>query len=164
MLLFPKPKRQKKPPKPLRRGKQPKRGKTKFSAFEDNPFKQYHRHHSEAQTDRWAEEEAERRRGSPTEAEAAVASILDSLGVAYIREKIWSNGCHPIFSDFYLPDHKITIECDGENHRENAIYDRRRALWLARKFNVGTVRLWNRDCLNGKAEARIREMLGITDL
>jgi very-short-patch-repair endonuclease len=159
-LLFPKPKKRTKVRKPLRRSRI-KPGKNKFKAYGENPFKTYHRSRDEAETDRWAEDQAERRRSNPTEAEAAVEGILDQLGVAYIREKVWANGSHPIFSDFYLPDHKMTIECDGENHRADKVYDRRRSMWLARKHGVGTVRLWNRDCLNGKAALRLREMLGL---
>jgi hypothetical protein len=30
---------------------------------------------------------------------------------------------HPIFSDFYFPDYKITLECDGEKHKDDLPYD-----------------------------------------
>ena len=163
MLLIPK--LGKKPPKARKaiRRSRIKPGKVKFKAHGENPFKSYHCRRSPAETARWAEQEAERRRGNPTEAEAAVASILSRYGVRYEREKVWENGDHPITSDFWLPDYKLTIECDGENHRQNAAYDRSRAMWLARKHKVGTVRLWNRNVLSGAAEERIKSMLGLNE-
>lgn len=160
MLLFPKPTKRIKAPKSPKRSRI-KPGKSKFKAHGDNPFKTYHSKYPTTETDLWAEQQAERRRSNPTEAEAAMEAILSRAGIPYVREKVWANGDHPVTSDFWLPSHKITLEIDGAAHRKDVIFDRRRALWLARKYGVGTKRFWNSEVFSGVAEAWIAESLGV---
>lgn len=161
MLMFPKPtKRPKRKPKPLKRSRI-KPGRSKFEAHGENPFKQYHSSYSTAEIDLWAEQKAEERRRHPTPEEAAIEEILMQHGIKYEREKIWPNGDHPVFSDFYLPRHFITLEIDGRQHAKDVTFDARRANWLARKHKVGTVRFTNKEVASGAAEARIIQMLGL---
>jgi len=80
--------------------------------------------------------------------------------VRYEREKIWPNGDRPVFSDIYAPDYRLTIEAAGGQHRANRKHDQGRALWLARRFGVGTIRFRNSDILNGKAEADLAQRFG----
>lgn len=150
-------KRPKKEPRPLKRSRI-KRGKVRFH---DHGAYACNCHQDPAEVARWAEEQADYRRRNPTDAEAAVASILHNYGIKHEREVIWTNGDHPIFSDFLLPRHRITLETDGPQHKDDVEYDRRRADWLARKHKVGTVRFTNQEVRSGACEARLRQMLGI---
>ena len=50
--------------------------------------------------------------------EEYIAEVLDSLGVKYTREKRFTTckSKRPLPFDFYLPEHSILIEFDGEQH------------------------------------------------
>jgi|HubBroStandDraft_1064217.scaffolds.fasta_scaffold538946_2 very-short-patch-repair endonuclease len=76
--------------------------------------------------------------------------------------RIRMNGDYPYFSDIYFPAHKLTIECDGKFHLDQNKADTGKALYIARNFGVGTVRMWNGGCLDeAKARKRIMGMLGM---
>jgi very-short-patch-repair endonuclease len=94
-------------------------------------------------------------------AQVAVGEMLRHFGINFEYEKIWPNGDHPYFSDVYLPDHKLTIECDGNHHRDQKKADIGKSMYIARNFGVATVRVWNSDVDSGLALQRIREMLGL---
>jgi very-short-patch-repair endonuclease len=48
-----------------------------------------------------------------TRGELAFDAILQSMGIAFVAEKIFKNGDNYILADFYLPDLKLVIEIDG---------------------------------------------------
>lgn len=149
-------KKPKRKPRPLKRSRI-KPGSTHFVDYL-NPVKRYAGCY---EIPAWAHAEAEGRRQAPTEAEAAIGAILSRKGLSYEREKIWPNGPKPVFSDFYLKSHHITIECDGAHHRLNKVKDNKRALWLARYWGTGTIRFWNGECMDGTAEVRIVQAFGL---
>jgi very-short-patch-repair endonuclease len=88
--------------------------------------------------------------------------MLTDYGFKFEYEHIWPNGDYPYFSDIYIPGLKITIECDGDHHRDQKKADTGKAMYIARNFGIATVRMWNGECLNEtNARGRIAEMLGI---
>jgi very-short-patch-repair endonuclease len=107
----------------------------------------------------WALQKRQEKLKDLSPAELAVGAILREFGVRFEYEKIWHNGDYPCFSDIYLPDHKLTIECDGDFHRDQRKADMGKALYIARQYG-GTIRFWNRECLNG-ATLRLKNVLGV---
>jgi very-short-patch-repair endonuclease len=95
-------------------------------------------------------------------AQLAIGAILRDYGVDFKYEHIWDNADFPYFSDIYIPSIKMTVECDGKFHLDQKKSDTGKALYIARNFGVGTVRIWNEECLNEtKARQRVAEMLGV---
>jgi very-short-patch-repair endonuclease len=160
MLKFPKPtKKPKKPWKPITRSPI-KKCKGSFKASDNGKRT---RRRTDADVMAWAlQKQAEKLRDlSPPQ--MAVGAILREFGIRFEFEKIWPNGDNPCFSDLYLPDHRLTIEVDGDFHKDQRRADTGKAMYIARQFGVGTMRFWNKDCLNGKAKTRLIEALGLTD-
>jgi very-short-patch-repair endonuclease len=98
---------------------------------------------------------------NPTAAEEAFAGILNRLGIKFEREKIILNGDRFVLLDFYIPSVKLVVELDGAQHRGQKGYDMGRSMWLARVHGLHVVRFWNKAVMDGTAEARIRQMLGL---
>lgn len=48
-----------------------------------------------------------------------------------------------------------SIECDGNFHRDQRKADTGVATYIARQFGVGTIRSWNRECLDGAAAGNV---------
>jgi very-short-patch-repair endonuclease len=158
MLMFPKPKKQIKARKPLRRSKKRIATRATFKDFDNG---KRCRRRSDAEVMAKAMECRAERLANPTEAEAAMTEILTRLGVRFEREAIFLNGDRWIAADFLIPSVKLVIELDGAGHRLQKRYDAGRSMWLARNHGLSVVRLWNRACFDGTAEQRIMEMLGI---
>jgi very-short-patch-repair endonuclease len=89
-----------------------------------------------------------------------MAAILRRLGVKFERARIVLNGDRWVLLDFWIPSVNPVIELDGEGHRLQKSYDGGRSRWLASK-GYKVVRFWNRAVFDGKAEGRVREMLGL---
>jgi very-short-patch-repair endonuclease len=157
MLLFPKATKRLKPRKPLRRTRI-KRAKGSFKAS-DNGKRTVRRDPAEVHA--WAMARQAEKRAELSPAQIAIGTFLARHRIRFEYEVYWENGDYPIFSDICLPDHKLTIECDGDFHKDQKRADIARSLYLARRFGVATIRVWNRDCLNGKAEERLRQTLGL---
>jgi very-short-patch-repair endonuclease len=158
VLLFPKPIRRKKPPKSLRRSRV-KRAKGSFKAS-DNGKRTPRRDPAEVRA--WAMAKQAEKRAELSPAQLAIGAFLARQGIRFEYETYWENGDYPIFSDIFIPSLKLTIECDGDFHRQQRRADIARALYLARRYGIGTLRVWNRDCPNGKAEARLKQQLGLS--
>ncbi len=65
--------------------------------------------------------------------ESHAASVLDDLGIPYIRE--WT-GVRRYRVDFYLPDHNIFIEIDEAFHKKQKLADKTRQLRI--EIETGT--------------------------
>ena len=105
----------------------------------------------------------QKRLANATPAEEAMAEILTRLGVKFEREKIILNGDRWVLLDFLLPSVNIALELDGEGLRLQKQYDLERSMWLAR-IGFKVARFWNRAVLDGTAELRIMEMIGMVPL
>jgi very-short-patch-repair endonuclease len=158
--MFPKQgKRPRKLPKWLRRSQKRIAPKAKFKAdWEDGKRSRWL---SDAEVWRRAREKQAERLREATEEENALAAILLRLGVVFEREKIIQNGDRFVLLDFYVPSVKLCIEVDGFQHHLNRRYDAGRSMWLAKKHSIKTARCWNSEVMDGIAEHRIREMLGL---
>lgn len=53
----------------------------------------------------------------------------------------------PYILDFFCPQIRLAIEVDGEQHKENMIYDEERDNFLKDK-DITTIRFWNEEILN----------------
>jgi len=53
----------------------------------------------------------------------------------------------PYILDFYCPQIRLAIELDGEQHKENKIYDSERENFLKDK-NITVIRFWNNQIIN----------------
>jgi very-short-patch-repair endonuclease len=157
LILFPKPKKRIKPPKPLKRGKAIKKCRGSFKASDNGKRKP---RRDPAKTEAWALQKRAEKLADLSPAQLAIGAILSRYGIRFEYEKYWPNGDYPVFSDLHLPDHKITIECDGNFHRGQRRADMGKAMYIARNFGVGTIRFWNSECLDGTAEARIKQAFG----
>lgn len=84
--------------------------------------------------------------------EIIIASLLDELGIRYEQQKPMAK----FLCDFYLPDYKLVIECDGtywhssEKQKEK---DRRKNSWL-RSHNINVLRLTEEQIRNRLDECR----------
>lgn len=103
------------------------------------------------------------RLASGTPAEEEMDAILRRNGVGFEREKVWLNGDRPQLTDFYIASVRLVIEVDGKYHddRGQMRKDRERSMWLARKHKCHVVRFSNAEVINGQAERRVQEMLGL---
>lgn len=152
-------KRPKAAPKPIQRTPIKKRkGSAKCS---DNGKRTPRR--DPAKTWAWALQKQREKLEELSPAQLAIGIMLRNYGVKFEYEKPWPNGDNPYFSDLWLPDHKITIECDGNHHRDQKKADTGKSMYIARNFGVATVRVWNADVQSGIALQRIREMLGLAN-
>ena len=50
----------------------------------------------------------------PSSIELIVKEQLDEIGFRYVQQKRVHNGSRYFFLDFYLPDLKLVIECNGD--------------------------------------------------
>jgi very-short-patch-repair endonuclease len=82
--------------------------------------------------------------------------------VKFEREKIVLNGDRFVLLDLWLPKWNLVLELDGFGHLHQKRYDHERSMWLARVHNMKIVRFFNAQVLNGQAEVRVREILGLT--
>jgi very-short-patch-repair endonuclease len=80
---------------------------------------------------------------SPTSIEVSVESVLKQMGIKYIPQKIIG----PYIVDFYLPNTKTVIECDGDywhNLPHLKMRDQRKDRWL-KKRGIKVIRIWEHD-------------------
>ena len=153
-MIRPVPKKGKKP----KTKRKPLANRRHFRAFDNG---KRCRRRSDEEVIAWALEKQREKLKDLSPAQLAVGAILKDGGIHFEYEKFWINGDRPIFSDLYVPHHRLTIEVDGRFHRGQSRYDTQRAEWLARTHKVGTIRIWNRDVASGLAKQRIRQMLGL---
>jgi very-short-patch-repair endonuclease len=85
-----------------------------------------------------------------TPAENCFLRHLASLGLTYRFQQGFYTPCYRI-ADFYLPEHKLIIEIDGQYH--NFAKDRRRDDWFERARGIRTLRLTNEQVLRGEFAA-----------
>ena len=155
--FIPVPKRGKRPkkiPKPMARSRI-KPGKVRFIDY-DSPKRQ--RRLTDACVHSLALKAQTERLQNPTPEELAMEQILRRNRLAYKREVIIQNGDRFLLLDFVLTGYNLVIECDGSQHRLNRDYDAKRSMFLARR-GYKVARFWNAECLNGKAEERLLQML-----
>jgi very-short-patch-repair endonuclease len=80
---------------------------------------------------------------SPTSIEIKVGEILKEIGINYISQKVMG----PYIVDFYLPDAKIVIECDGDywhNLPKLKARDERKDRWL-NSHGQKVIRIWEHE-------------------
>jgi very-short-patch-repair endonuclease len=150
--------KRKKPPKPIARTPIKKRkGSAKCS---DNGKRVARRDPAEVQA--WAAQKRGEKLADLSPAQLAIGEVLRDYGVKFEFEWIWENGDFPYFSDIFIPSIKMTIEADGDFHKDQKKADTGKAMYIARNYGVGTIRIPNKDCLDdAKARKRIAEMLGM---
>lgn len=73
---------------------------------------------------------SEEQRKKANRLERKVKAVLEFSGVNYIWQQPFWNSTQFYVVDFYLPDHKIVIECDGSYHEEMKERDEERTMWL----------------------------------
>lgn len=151
-----------KPPKKRKPSRKRIASKSVFKAHGDNPLKSYRRRFTDYQVMIRAEACRQQRLRNRTRAEMAFAELLDRHRILYEIEKIVQNGDRFVLLDVWLPKWNLAIELDGSAHRHQEQYDYERSMWLARTHGMKVVRFQNADVFNGKAEQRIKEMLGLS--
>ena len=67
-------------------------------------------------------------------------------------------GAGPYILDFFCPQIRLAIELDGEQHKNDVIYDKERENFLKDK-DITTIRFWNDEIMSNleKVLERIRE-------
>lgn len=137
-------KRPKKPRKPLPRSKAKIATKSRFKA-QSNVFKQYTSKRSPKQVREFAARCQQQRLCNPTAAENRMEEILRGLGIHFTREFVLmhSDSTRFVLLDFWLPMHKIAIECDGQElHARQKNYDAGRDAFL-KSHGIRTLRFDN---------------------
>ncbi len=94
-------------------------------------------------------------RKNPTESEKILWEVLRKRrlgGYRFIRQKpfvyeINQKKKHFFIADFYCPEKKLVIECDGSSHDYQLYYDQQRDLKL-KSLDIKTLRIRNEDLLN----------------
>lgn len=94
-----------------------------------------------------------------TSIEAAVASVLDRLGVAYVFQ-------HPMagyVADFFVPSRSLVIECDGEywHSRPHCAARDRRKDETFMKLGYSVLRLPEREIRSGRSAIVVEQLFGI---
>ncbi len=89
-----------------------------------------------------------RLRKAATPAELLFRNFLASLGVPYRFQQGFYNPYYRIV-DFYLPEHRIAIEIDGESHTDPE-RDRRLDEWFERVRGVRIIRITNDQVYSGE--------------
>ena len=87
------------------------------------------------------------RKQRATPAENLFCSYLASLGLSYRFQQGFYNPFYRIV-DFYLPEHRLAIEIDGESHTDPE-HDRRMDEWFERVRGIKILRLTNDQVYNG---------------
>ncbi len=91
------------------------------------------------------------RLANPSSIELAIEDVLKALGISYESQK--AIGFYVV--DFYLPEHNLVIECDGEywhNLPENIARDKRKDTYL-RKRGYNILRLKEHEIKEGPEAA-----------
>ncbi|MEK7669043.1 MAG: DUF559 domain-containing protein [Patescibacteria group bacterium] len=68
----------------------------------------------------------------------------------------------PYILDFFCPQIRLSIELDGEQHKDTVIYDKERENFLKDK-DIITIRFWNKEVLDSteKVLNTIKEMIDL---
>jgi hypothetical protein len=161
MLMFPKngPK-PKKPRKPIGRRTPLKKCRGAFKAVDNGKRT---RRRTDGDVMAWALQKQHEKLGSLSPYQIAIGEFLRDNGIRFEFEKIWPNGDAPIFSDIFLPDHHLTIEVDDRSHDHQGRHDKKRAMYIARNFSVGTIRFKDAEVRDGCAWGRLKQTLGLSD-
>jgi len=69
-------------------------------------------------------------------------------------------GVGPYIIDFFCPQIRFAIELDGERHKDAAIYDKERELFLKDK-DIKTIRFWNNEVIEDVEKVLKRILIGI---
>jgi very-short-patch-repair endonuclease len=103
------------------------------------------------------------RLANPSPAEDAFASILQSLGVSFERERIFYRTGSFIIADFFVRSRDLVFEVDGFQHSCQIGYDAGRDQWLKQAHGIRTVRISASTVLRSRAtcEVLVRAELGL---
>lgn len=148
------------PPKPKKRRK-PIARKSRFKTYADI-FKSFERRRSSEEIQRFAEQARQNRLHQETGGERACAELLRDAGLVFERERIEYRRTAEgeiagfILLDFYLPDFRLCLECDGSAHRGQEKYDHGRDTFLE-SIGISVLRFSNEDVL--KRPQKVREII-----
>lgn len=78
--------------------------------------------------------------GARTDIEAIMERVLQELGVSYR----WEQRFGKYWVDFYLPDHKIAIECD-EPVWHDVVRDAKKDKWIMEQYQIPVIRFLGQD-------------------
>lgn len=87
-----------------------------------------------------------------TRHEALFEAILKILSINYIPQHIIMTEHSFFILDFYLPDLNICFEIDGEDHKQNTLYDKRRESFCFDVYKIDTYRITNKELKNNFVE------------
>lgn len=97
-----------------------------------------------------------------TKAEIAFMRFLDEFSFNYKFQRPFKHKGRFVIVDFYLPDHKIVIEIDGEYHNDPAqiMSDRDRTNTLIKANHIRqVVRFTNNEVLNGTKRELLQKVV-----
>ena len=100
---------------------------------------------------------AKRSRTGTTTLERIIGNILDSGNILFEPQKLISYKGKWKFVDFYLPNHKLIIECDGERWHQNLKKDEERDKIILAALGEG----WRIEHLSEKEIYEFKEFFGI---
>ena len=83
--------------------------------------------------------------GKRTKIEIKMAMMLGSLGINY-QEQYYLDNIG--FADFYLPEYRLVVECDGDywhKYPDGLSIDRERDLAVKQSLGLDTIRFWESD-------------------
>jgi very-short-patch-repair endonuclease len=91
----------------------------------------------------------------------ALEQELRQLGIAYRREEIvFYDGDLYVIVDFWLPNLKIGVECDGQQHRFQHRYDIQKDQMVREVTGFRICRRWNAWFLAPNLRGRLIDILG----
>lgn len=103
---------------------------------------------------KWVTETMRRLTASPTLPERKAAEILRRFDDRPVRQAFFMIRGRCYFLDFFLPERLLAIEIDGSSHKERKEKDRRRDADF-RSIGIRTIRIKNKDVMNGKLVEKI---------
>lgn len=119
-------------------------------------YKDLYRDHNQVNKKKYLENQSESLSENMTEPELKVEKILKGLGIQYECQKILDD----VIYDFYLPEHRVMIEVDGDYYHGNpAVYqehqlngmqlkNKKNDIYkdhLAKGLGYDVIRFWEKD-------------------
>ena len=109
-------------------------------------------------TAEWVEDTMNTLLHLPTKPERLAARALRECDDEPIRQAYFMIRGRSYFLDFFFPNRMIAIEIDGSSHTQRKGHDRRRDADF-RSIGIRTIRVSNRDVMNGKLQDKLYKRL-----